>query len=148
MDITLIETMPLGVVDEDRTEQFLPLTQVRQGLESFWTLSEIPERTGGPARYVRIAETGGRLGFITPLTHNFCDSCRRIRVTCTGELHMCLGREAFIDLRQPLRSTNGEELLHAAIDRAIAAKPRSHIFTLPVPGAAPAVTRHMSMTGG
>lgn len=148
MDITLIETMPLGVVDEDRTDQFLSLKRVRQDLESFWTLRDLPERTGGPARYVGIAETGGRLGFITPLTHNFCDSCSRIRVTCTGVLHTCLGQDASIDLRQPLREAADDRLLHAAIDRAIAAKPKAHTFSLPQRGAAPALARHMSVTGG
>ncbi|HEY4078978.1 MAG TPA: GTP 3',8-cyclase MoaA [Rhizomicrobium sp.] len=148
MDITLIETMPLGVVDEDRTDQFLSLTDVRRELESFWTLTDLPEHTGGPSGYVRIAETGGKLGFITPLTHNFCDSCHRVRLTCTGTLYMCLGQDAAVDLREPLRATRDDGLLHAAIDRAIAAKPRAHDFLLPVRGAAPALARHMSMTGG
>jgi GTP 3',8-cyclase len=148
MDITLIETMPLGAVDEDRTDQFLSLKAVRQELESFWTLNESPERSGGPARYVRIAETGGKLGFITPLTHNFCDSCNRVRLTCTGTLYMCLGQDAAVDLRGPLRASPDDGLLHAAIDRAVAAKPKSHDFHLPVRGDKPAVARHMSMTGG
>ena len=148
MDITLIETMPLGVVDEDRTDQFLSLTAVRQEFESYWTLTDLPERTGGPARYVRVAETGGKLGFITPLTHNFCESCSRVRLTCTGTLFMCLGQEASEDLRGPLRSSGDDALLNAAIDRAVAAKPKSHDFLLPVPGAKPALARHMSMTGG
>jgi GTP 3',8-cyclase len=148
MDITLIETMPLGAVDEDRTDQFLSLTAVRQEFESYWTLTDLPERTGGPARYVRVAETGGKLGFITPLTHNFCESCSRVRLTCTGTLFMCLGQEASVDLRGPLRSSCDDALLNAAIDRAVAAKPKSHDFLLPVPGAKPALARHMSMTGG
>jgi cyclic pyranopterin phosphate synthase len=148
MDITLIETMPLGFVDEDRTDQFLSLKEVRQNLESFWRLTELPDQTGGPSRYVRVEETGGRLGFITPLTHNFCDTCRRVRLSCTGTLHMCLGQEASADLRGPLRASEGDELLNEAIDRAIAAKPKSHDFLLPVRGAAPAVKRHMSVTGG
>jgi GTP 3',8-cyclase len=148
MDITLIETMPLGAVDEDRTDQFLSLASVRRDLESYWTLRELPERTGGPARYVRVEETGGKLGFITPLTHNFCESCRRVRVTCTGMLYMCLGQAAAVDLRQPLRVSVNDQLLNAAIDRAVAAKPKSHDFLLPVRGAAPALARHMSMTGG
>jgi cyclic pyranopterin phosphate synthase len=148
MDITLIETMPLGVVDEDRTDQFLSLTTVRRELESFWTLTELPERTSGPSRYVRVAETGGKLGLITPLTHNFCESCRRVRLTCTGTLYMCLGQDAAVDLRAPLRASSDDGLLHAAIDRAVAAKPKAHDFLLPVRGAAPALTRHMSMTGG
>lgn len=148
MDITLIETMPLGVVDEDRTDQFLPLTQVRRELQSFWTLTDLPGRTGGPARYVRVAETGGKLGFITPLTGNFCDTCRRMRLSCTGTLYMCLGQSDAVDLREPMRASDEDELLNAAIDRAIAAKPKAHDFLLPVRGAAPALARHMSMTGG
>jgi cyclic pyranopterin phosphate synthase len=148
MDITLIETMPLGFIEEERSDQFLSLKEVRQNLESFWTLTELPDQTGGPSRYVRVAETGGRLGFITPLTHNFCETCRRVRLSCTGTLHMCLGQEASVDLREPLRASEGDELLNAAIDRAIAAKPKSHDFLLPVKGAAPAVKRHMSVTGG
>ncbi len=148
MDITLIETMPLGEVDEDRTDQFLSLAEVRRDMESYWTLTELPERTGGPARYVHVAETGGRLGLITPLTHNFCDTCRRMRVTCTGTLFMCLGQETAVDLRAPLRGGPDDEALHDAIGRAIAAKPKSHDFMLPVRGAAPALRRHMSMTGG
>jgi cyclic pyranopterin phosphate synthase len=148
MDITLIETMPLGAVDEDRTDQFLSLDSVRREMESYWTLTELGMRTGGPARYVRVAETGGKLGFITPLTHNFCESCRRVRVTCTGTLFMCLGQEGSVDLREPLRTSAQDDLLNAAIDRALAAKPKSHDFLLPVRGAPPAVKRHMSVTGG
>ena len=148
MDITLIETMPLGFIEEDRSEQFLSLKHVRQNLESFWTLTDLPDRSSGPSRYVRVEETGGRLGFITPLTHNFCETCRRVRLSCTGTLYMCLGQEASVDLRQPLRASEGDELINAAIDRAIAAKPKSHDFLLPVRGAAPALARHMSVTGG
>ena len=148
MDITLIETMPLGFVEEDRSDQFLSLKDVRRDLESFWTLTELPDRSSGPARYVRVAETGGRLGFITPLTHNFCDTCRRVRVSCTGTLHMCLGQVASVDLREPLRASPSDELINDAIDRALAAKPKSHDFALPVPGQAPALARHMSVTGG
>jgi GTP 3',8-cyclase len=148
MDITLIETMPLGAVDEDRTDQFLSLAKVRRELESYWTLTELAMRTGGPARYVRVAETGGKLGFITPLTQNFCESCRRVRVTCTGTLFMCLGQEGSVDLREPLRACAQDDLLNAAIDRALAAKPKAHDFLLPVRGATPAVRRHMSVTGG
>ena len=148
MDITLIETMPLGEIDQDRTDQFLSLTAVRQEFESYWTLADLPERTGGPARYVRVAETGGKLGFITPLTHNFCESCSRVRLTCTGTLFMCLGQEASVDLRAPLRDSADDAPLNAAIDRAVAAKPKAHDFVLPVPGAKPALARHMSMTGG
>jgi cyclic pyranopterin phosphate synthase len=148
MDITLIETMPLGDIDEDRTDQFLSLTDVRRDLQSYWTLTEIADRTGGPARYVRVAETGGKLGFITPLTHNFCDTCHRARVTCTGTLYMCLGQDACVDLREPLRASGDDAPLNAEIDRAIAAKPKAHDFLLPVRGATPAVGRHMSVTGG
>ena len=148
MDITLIETMPMGAVDEDRTDQFLSLQAVRQELESFWTLHDSPERSGGPARYVRVAETGGKLGFITPLTHNFCETCNRVRLTCTGTLFMCLGQDSAVDLRTPLRASSENDLLNAAIDLAMAAKPKSHDFLLPVRGAKPAVARHMSMTGG
>jgi cyclic pyranopterin phosphate synthase len=149
MDITLIETMPLGEIDEDRTDQFLSLEEVRRDLQSYWTLTDLPERTSGPARYVRIAETGGKLGLITPLTHNFCDTCRRVRLTCTGTLYMCLGQEAAVDLRGPLRaSPNDDRPVDVAIDRAVAAKPKSHDFLLPVRGASPALARHMSMTGG
>jgi len=148
MDITLIETMPLGAVDEDRTDQFVSLATVRQALESYWTLTELGMRTGGPARYVRVAETGGKLGFITPLSHNFCESCRRVRVSCTGTLFMCLGQEDAVDLREPLRASAQDDLLNEAIDRALAAKPKAHDFLLPVRGAPPAVKRHMSVTGG
>ena len=148
MDITLIETMPLGAVDEDRTDQFLSLRDVRQEFESFWTLTDLPDRSSGPARYVWITETGGRLGFITPLTHNFCDTCRRVRLSCTGTLHMCLGQEVSMDLRTPVRTSDNDDLLNAAITEAMALKPKAHDFLLPVRGAAPALARHMSVTGG
>ncbi len=148
MDLTLIETMPLGEIEADRTDQYLPLSLVRERLAEKWTLEAIPYKTGGPASYVRVAETGGRVGFITPLTHNFCESCNRVRVTCTGTLYMCLGQEAAVDLRAPLRASEGDELLHSAIDRAITLKPRGHDFVIDRPGAPPAVARHMSMTGG
>ena len=147
-DFTLIETMPLGDIDGDRTDQYLPLSQVRADLARRYTLADLPDRTGGPARYVRVAETGGRLGFITPLTHNFCESCNRVRVTCTGTLYMCLGQEDAADLRAPLRASEGDEALHRAIDEAIARKPKGHDFVIERPGAAPAVGRHMSLTGG
>jgi cyclic pyranopterin phosphate synthase len=148
MDITLIETMPLGQVEEDRTDQFLSLQAVRADLSSFWTLTDLADRTGGPARYVRVAETGGRLGFITPLSHNFCASCSRVRITCTGRLYMCLGQDAAVDLRTPLRQSEDDRLLDAALDRAMRAKPKAHDFQVPVRGAAPALARHMSLTGG
>jgi cyclic pyranopterin phosphate synthase len=148
MDITLIETMPMGAVDEDRSDQFLSLAEVRRDLESFWSLADLPERTGGPSRYVRVAHTGGRLGFITPLSHNFCDTCRRVRVTCDGILYMCLGQDDAVDLRTPLRTSADDAALHAAFDRAMVKKPRAHDFLFPVPGATPSVRRHMSVTGG
>jgi cyclic pyranopterin phosphate synthase len=147
MDITLIETMPLGDTGEDRTDQFLALNKVRDDLASFWTLTDLALQTGGPARYVRIEETGGRLGFITPLTHNFCEGCNRVRLTCTGVLHTCLGREDAADLRAVMRSGVGEAALEAAIRAAIDAKPKGHDFHIER-GAAPALSRHMSMTGG
>jgi cyclic pyranopterin phosphate synthase len=148
MDMTLIEAMPMGDIGEDRAGQFLSLAAVRRELSAFWTLTDVPEHSGGPARYVRVAETGGKLGFITPLSHNFCDSCNRVRVTCTGTLYMCLGQDAAVDLRTPLRASPDDGLLHVAIDRALDAKPKSHDFMLPVRGAMPAVARHMSVTGG
>jgi cyclic pyranopterin phosphate synthase len=148
MDLTLIETMPLGDVGADRTDHYLPLSLVRRRLEETWTLEDIPYKTGGPARYVRVAETGGRLGFITPLTHNFCESCNRVRVTCTGTLFMCLGQEDAADLRAPLRASEGDALLHAAIEEAIARKPKGHDFIIDRTHNKPAVSRHMSMTGG
>lgn len=148
MDLTLIETMPLGDIDGDRTDQYLPLSKVRQSLEDTFTLTDLPDQTGGPARYVRVEETGGRLGFITPLTHNFCESCNRVRVTCTGTLYMCLGQDDAADLRAPLRASEGDDLLHSAIDEAIGRKPKGHDFIIDRTGQAPAVARHMSMTGG
>ncbi len=148
MDLTLIETMPLGEIEADRTDQYLPLSAVRARLAHHWTLEDIPNSTGGPARYVRIAETGGRLGFITPLTHNFCEGCNRVRVTCTGTLYMCLGQEDAADLRAPLRASESDDLLHAAIDEAIERKPKGHDFIIDRQHQRPAVSRHMSMTGG
>jgi cyclic pyranopterin phosphate synthase len=147
MDLTLIETMPLGDTGEDRTDQFLSLATVRESLASFWTLTDLPLRTGGPARYVRIEETGGRLGLITPLSHNFCEACNRVRVTCTGVLHSCLGREDAADLRAAMRADGAPDALEAAIRRAVDAKPQGHDFHIER-GAAPALARHMSTTGG
>jgi cyclic pyranopterin phosphate synthase len=146
-DLTLIETMPLGVVDEDRTDRYLPLDGVRARLEEHFTLIPDTHRTGGPARYARVAETGGRLGFITPLTRNFCDGCNRLRVTVDGRLTMCLGHEDHVDLKAALR-TGGRAALDAAIDEALRLKPRRHHFAIAGRGAAPAVVRHMSVTGG
>ncbi len=148
MDLTLIETMPLGDIDGDRTDQYLPLSQVRAELAEHFTLEDIDYKTGGPARYVRVAETGGRLGFITPLTHNFCESCNRVRITCTGTLYMCLGQDDAADLRAPLRASEGNELLNRAIDEAITRKPKGHDFVIDRRTQAPAVSRHMSVTGG
>ena len=147
MDMTLIETMPMGEIDEDRTDQFLSLADVRRELESYWTLTDLPLTTGGPARYVRVAETGGRLGLITPLSHNFCEGCNRVRLTCTGVLHSCLGRDDANDLRGVLRGGANEAELEAAIRSAIDAKPKGHDFHIER-GAAPALARHMSTTGG
>jgi cyclic pyranopterin phosphate synthase len=148
MDLTLIETMPLGDIDGDRTDQYLPLSIVRARLMDRFTLDDIPYKTGGPARYVQVRETGGRLGFITPLTHNFCESCNRVRITCTGTLYMCLGQEDAADLRAPLRMSEGNALLEAAIDEAISRKPKGHDFIIDRRRNKPAVSRYMSMTGG
>jgi cyclic pyranopterin phosphate synthase len=148
MDFTLIEVMPLGDVGEGRLDQYLPLSLVRARLAERYTLTEIDHRTGGPARYMRVEETGGRLGFITPMTHNFCESCNRVRLTCTGTLYMCLGQEDAADLRTPLRASEGNEALYAAIDGAIARKPKGHDFIIDRRHQRPAVARHMSVTGG
>lgn len=148
MDLTLIETMPMGEISEDRTDQYLPLSEVRRKLEDQFTLTDIPYRTGGPARYVTIAETGGRLGFITPMTHNFCESCNRVRLTCTGTLYMCLGQDDAADLRTALRASSDDAYLSAAIDEAITRKPRGHDFIIDRLHKKPSVARHMSVTGG
>ncbi len=148
MDLTLIETMPLGDTGSDRTHDYLPLAEMRARLETQFTLDDIPHRTGGPARYVRVRETGGRLGFITPLTHNFCESCNRVRITCTGMLYMCLGQDDSADLRKPLRQDASGQLLAQAIDEAIGRKPKGHDFVIERGRLAPAVRRHMSVTGG
>lgn len=147
-DLTLIETMPMGDTGTDRLDHYLPLSAVRDDLESRWTLDNIPWRTGGPARYVRIAETGGRLGFITPLTHNFCESCNRVRLTCTGRLYLCLGQNDYADLREVLRRSDDDTALHAAIDAAIGRKPKGHDFVMDRKTNTPAITRHMNVTGG
>jgi cyclic pyranopterin phosphate synthase len=147
-DLTLIETMPLGDIDGDRTDHYLPLSIVRARLMDRWTLEDIPFRTGGPARYVRVKETGGRLGFITPMTHNFCESCNRVRLTCTGTLYMCLGQDDAADLRSPLRASSGDELVTEAIREAISRKPKGHDFVIDRRTKQPAVARHMSVTGG
>ena len=147
-DLTLIETMPMGDVGGDRTEHYLPLSLVRARLKRRWTLDDIDYRSGGPARYVRVRGTGIRLGFITPLTHNFCESCNRVRLTCTGTLYMCLGQDDAADLKAPLRASEGDAPLEAAIREAISRKPRGHDFVIDRRTTAPAVARHMSVTGG
>ena len=148
MDMALIEVMPLGDISGDRLAQYLPLSMVRARLNERFTLRDIEYRTGGPARYVSVEETGGRLGFITPLTHNFCESCNRVRVTCTGVLYMCLGQEDAADLRTPLRASPNDALLQGAIDRAIARKPKGHDYVIDRRHRSPALARHMSVTGG
>jgi cyclic pyranopterin phosphate synthase len=145
-DLTLIETMPMGEIEVDRTDQYLSLADVRRELESFWTLEDLPLSTGGPARYVRIRETGGRLGLITPLSHNFCETCNRVRLTCTGTLHTCLGQDDATDLRAVLRAGGSNADLVQAIRQGIAGKPRGHDFE--IARRQPAVARHMSTTGG
>ncbi|MDA9931039.1 GTP 3',8-cyclase MoaA [Alphaproteobacteria bacterium] len=147
-DMTIIEVMPMGDIgNENRLDQYLPLSRVRADLAKRFTLTDIPFRTGGPARYVKIEETGRKLGFITPLTHNFCESCNRVRVTCTGELYMCLGQDDKADLRRALRD-GGEAGLDDAIVEAIGRKPKGHDFIIDRHNSDPAVSRHMSVTGG
>ena len=147
-DLTLIETMPMGEIAGDRNDQYLPLSQVRQDLGERWTLTEIDYRTGGPARYVRVEETDAKLGMITPMTHNFCESCNRVRLTCTGTLYMCLGQDDAADLRAPLRASESDVLLENAIDEAIGRKPKGHDFIIDRDTKTPSQSRHMSVTGG
>lgn len=147
-EVTLIEVMPLGEVEEDRFDHYLPLPVVRERLEQQWTLRENAHSSGGPARYVDVEQTGGRLGFITPLTNNFCAGCNRVRVTATGQIFMCLGQNDQVDLRAALRGPDSDAALDAALDRAIRKKPERHDFHIDAPGAVPALARHMSMTGG
>ena len=147
-DLVLIETMPLGEIGVDRVDHYLPLSRVRADLETRLTLTDLPDSTGGPARYVRIEQTGQRLGFITPLTHNFCESCNRVRLTATGQLYMCLGQDDVADLRSVIRAHPGDAALDAALDEAIGRKPKGHDFVIDRRAAAPAVRRHMSVTGG
>ncbi len=147
-DVTFIETMPLGDIGGKRADQYLPLDRVRETLAHDWTLIDSTHATGGPSRYVNVAETGNRIGFITPMTHNFCATCNRVRLTCTGTLYMCLGQDDAADLRTPMRASEGDDLLEAAIDEAISRKPKSHEFKIEAGDGAPAVTRHMSTTGG
>ena len=148
-DMTFIEVMPMGDMGEhQRVDQYLPLSMVRAGLQKRWTLEDIDYNTGGPARYVRVKETGHRIGFITPMTHNFCESCNRVRLTCTGTLYMCLGQDDAADLRAPLRASESDELLQQAILEAIDRKPKGHDFIIDRRSSKPAVSRHMSVTGG
>jgi cyclic pyranopterin phosphate synthase len=147
-DITFIEVMPMGEIGETRLDQYMPLSMVRAKLNESWTLTDIDYATGGPARYVRVEETGGRIGFITPLTHNFCETCNRVRLTCTGTLYMCLGQEDAADLRTPLRAGDNGVALMDAIDEAIGRKPKGHDFIIDRRRRSPAVSRHMSVTGG
>ena len=151
MDLTLIEVMPLGETGKDRFDQYIPLSMIRDDLDQRYTLEDegtlIPN--GGPARYTRVKETGGRLGFITPLTNNFCAGCNRVRVTCTGRIYMCLGQDDHVDLRQVLRAYPDDDApLHAALDDALGRKPENHDFDIKERGQSPSVKRHMSMTGG
>lgn len=148
MDVTFIETMPMGEIDGDRSEQYLPLSQVRADMAKTWTLDENDHDSGGPARYVSLRETGQRVGFITPLSHNFCESCNRVRLTCTGTLFMCLGQEDAADLRAPLRASEDDDALIEAIHEAIARKPKGHDFLIDRTASGSAVPRHMSVTGG
>ena len=148
MALTLIEVMPMGDIGEGRIDQYVPLSLLRARLSKQYTLTDLDDDTGGPARYVRVRETGGKLGFITPMTHNFCESCNRVRITCTGTLHTCLGHEDASDLRRPLRASADNDLLAAAIDRAIGLKPKGHDFIIDRRHNRPSVSRHMSVTGG
>jgi cyclic pyranopterin phosphate synthase len=148
MDMTLIEVMPLGEISGERLAQYLPLSIVRARLAERFNFEDLDYRTGGPARYVRVKETGGRLGFITPMTHNFCESCNRVRITCTGTLYMCLGQEDAADLRSPLRASEANDLFYAALDEAITRKPKGHDFVIDRRHKRPALARHMSVTGG
>jgi cyclic pyranopterin phosphate synthase len=148
MGLTLIEVMPMGAVGAGRIDQYVPLSMVRTRLAQRYTLTDLDESSGGPARYARVSETGGKLGFITPMTHNFCESCNRVRITCTGTLHTCLGHEDAADLRKPLRASADDRLLSEAIDRAIGLKPKGHDFIIDRRHSRPSVSRHMSVTGG
>ncbi|KAA0076285.1 GTP 3',8-cyclase MoaA [Tardiphaga sp. P9-11] len=148
MALTLIEVMPMGDIGEGRIDQYVPLSMLRTRLANQFTMTDLPDDTGGPARYVRVAETGGKIGFITPMTHNFCESCNRVRITCTGTIHTCLGHEDASDLRKPLRASESNELLNATIDRAIGLKPKGHDFIIDRRHNRPSVSRHMSVTGG
>jgi len=147
-DLTLIETMPLGDIGGDRTDQYLPLTEVRSQLEKDWTLTPSSLSTGGPSKYMEVAETGQRVGFITPLSDHFCDNCNRMRLTCTGTLYMCLGQDSAVDMRGALRDDPTLGLLNAAIDTALTRKPKGHEFIIEPGHGGPALKRHMNVTGG
>jgi cyclic pyranopterin phosphate synthase len=148
MALTLIEVMPMGDIGEGRIDQYVPLSLLRTRLASRFTMTDLPDNSGGPARYVHVAETGGKIGFITPMTHNFCEACNRVRITCTGTIHTCLGHEDASDLRKPLRASKDNDLLNATIDRAIGTKPKGHDFIIDRRHNRPSVSRHMSVTGG
>jgi cyclic pyranopterin phosphate synthase len=148
MALTLIEVMPMGDIGEGRIDQYVPLSLLRTRLAGRFTMTDLPDNSGGPARYVRVAETGGKIGFITPMTHNFCEACNRVRITCTGTIHTCLGHEDASDLRMPLRASQDNDLLNATIDRAIGLKPKGHDFIIDRRHNRPSVSRHMSVTGG
>src|ERR1700712_3239974 len=148
MALTLIEVMPMGDIGEGRIDQYVPLSLLRARLAQQYTLTDLEDDTGGPARYAHVSETGGKLGFITPMTHNFCESCNRVRITCTGTLHTCLGHEDASDLRKPLRASADDDLLGAAIDRPVGLKPKGHDFIIDRRHNRPSVSRHMSVTGG
>jgi cyclic pyranopterin phosphate synthase len=148
MALTLIEVMPMGDIGEGRIDQYVPLSLLRTRLAQQFTMTDLPDNSGGPARYVRVSETGGKIGFITPMTHNFCEACNRVRITCTGTIHTCLGHEDASDLRKPLRASADNDLLNATIDRAIGLKPKGHDFIIDRRHNRPSVSRHMSVTGG
>lgn len=151
LDLTLIEVMPLGDTGEDRIDQYIPLPMIQDELSRKWDLTPLAETgsNGGPSRYVRVAQTGGKLGFITPLTNNFCAGCNRVRVTCTGRIYMCLGQDDHIDLRAALRDSDTPDRdLDACLDRALLKKPERHDFRIEHRGQTPALPRHMSVTGG
>lgn len=148
LDLTLIETMPLGEIGGDRSDQYLPLMEVRKDLEKRWTLTDSNHNTGGPSKYVNVAETGQRVGFITPLTEHFCETCNRVRLTCTGRLYMCLGQDDHVDLRAPVRQSESDAPLLEVIDKAIGRKPQGHEFVIDDSHKDPALARHMNVTGG
>src|SRR6201994_4156876 len=148
MALTLIEVMPMGEIGAGRIDQYVPLSLVRARLAREFTLTDIDDNNGGPGRYVRVRGNGGKRRVLPPMTHNFCESCNRVRITCTGTLHTCLGQEDASDLRKPLRASADNELLSAAIDRAIGLKPKGHDFIIDRRHNRPSVSRHMSVTGG